>query len=156
MASSSSRPSELRVSDRYDRCIDLSLQRLVYGTLAGGLAGFVFFRTYHADCLLLLCAAVYVYLFKKRERERMKIACTHTHDGKCISRIYVCASSLCVWRTGGGAARVATLAFGSGAGAGSAYADCRREVRHAHTRRIIRETLSAIRLLLLMNVERSV
>ena len=39
------RPAELKVSDRFDRCIDLSLQRLVYGTLAGGLAGMIFFST---------------------------------------------------------------------------------------------------------------
>ena len=39
------RPSELKVSDKYDKCIDVGLQRLVYGTLAGAFAGLVLFRT---------------------------------------------------------------------------------------------------------------
>ena len=45
MEDTGSRPKELRVSDRFDRCIDMAMQRLVYGTLLGGLAGMVFFST---------------------------------------------------------------------------------------------------------------
>ena len=41
-----SRPTELKVSDKYDKCIDLALQRLVYGTLAGAFTGFLFFSKF--------------------------------------------------------------------------------------------------------------
>ena len=37
--------TSLSLHYRFDRCIDISLQRLVYGTLLGGVAGLVFFRT---------------------------------------------------------------------------------------------------------------
>ncbi|KAK9820110.1 hypothetical protein WJX72_006226 [[Myrmecia] bisecta] len=70
--SSSERPKEFYIDEKWDACIDLALRRVVYGGLAGGAAALVLFR--------------------------------------------------------GGGARAASLAFGTGFGAGSAYTDCQREL----------------------------
>ena len=38
------RPKQFTIDEKWDKIIDLSLRRVVYGTLAGGLAGLVLFR----------------------------------------------------------------------------------------------------------------
>ena len=38
------RPKQFAIDEKWDKVIDLSLRRVVYGTLAGGLAGLVLFR----------------------------------------------------------------------------------------------------------------
>ena len=38
------KPKQFTIDEKWDKIIDLSLRRVVYGTLAGGLAGLVLFR----------------------------------------------------------------------------------------------------------------
>jgi hypothetical protein len=81
---------------KWEAAIDLTLRRLVYGSLAGGAAGLLLFRACTYNDILL---------------------------SPCTSRLHlttnlVDCSSLNV---GGAGSRSASLAFGAGAALGSAY-----------------------------------
>ena len=42
----SKRPADLLLDDKWEQCVDLSLRRVVYSSVAGVVAGFVLFREY--------------------------------------------------------------------------------------------------------------
>ena len=90
---------ELHLDSRLDQSIDISLRRVVYGTLAGG--------------------ALAVLLFSKP----CKVPDAVTFRTPSPAE----RSSLCC-SAGGSAARAAAIGFGAGTGAGSAYTECQREV----------------------------
>ena len=51
---SEKRPEEYYISDKWDKCTDLAIRRIVYGTLGGGAAALILFRTFvalHSVCL---------------------------------------------------------------------------------------------------------
>ncbi|BDA41687.1 probable MICOS complex subunit mic10 [Coccomyxa sp. Obi] len=42
--SSSERPPEFYINEKWDKCIDIALRRVVYGSLGGGVAALILFR----------------------------------------------------------------------------------------------------------------
>ena len=59
---SGERPKEYYISDKWDKCTDLAIRRIVYGSLGGGAAALILFRkglhsSNHA-CLTFLRAAL--------------------------------------------------------------------------------------------------
>ena len=50
------RPPELQMDAKWEAAIDLTLRRLVYGSLAGGAAGLMLFGVAVADTLIAVCA----------------------------------------------------------------------------------------------------
>ena len=103
------RPPELSMDAKWEAAIDLTLRRLVYGSLAGGAAGLLLFRA---------CTprAYFDTLLSSLSRPPVLLS-------PCTSRLHlttnlVDCSSLNV---GGAGSRSASLAFGAGAALGSAY-----------------------------------
>ena len=102
------RPPELSMDAKWEAAIDLTLRRLVYGSLAGGAAGLLLFRA---------CTprAYFDTLLSSLARPPSLLS-------PCTSRLHltnlVDCSSLNV---GGAGSRSASLAFGAGAALGSAY-----------------------------------
>ena len=50
---SEERPKEYYISDKWDKCTDLAIRRVVYGSLGGGAAALILFReswTYFLGC----------------------------------------------------------------------------------------------------------
>ena len=47
------RPEEYYISDKWDKCTDLAVRRIVYGTLGGGAAALILFRTCHASLIII-------------------------------------------------------------------------------------------------------
>lgn len=47
------RPEEYYISDKWDKCTDLAVRRIVYGTLGGGAAALILFRTFHTDLMII-------------------------------------------------------------------------------------------------------
>lgn len=43
---SEQRPKEFYISDKWDKCTDLAIRRVVYGSLGGGAAALILFRTH--------------------------------------------------------------------------------------------------------------
>ena len=105
------RPPELSMDAKWEAAIDLTLRRLVYGSLAGGAAGLLLFRAYPT--------ATRMTREKTRPSQRLSRPLPrarppqrkHRSDARFRPSI----------RTGGAGSRSATLAFGAGAALGSAY-----------------------------------
>ena len=97
---SDSRPVEYYIDEKWDKCIDLTLRRVTYSTLAAG-----------AVALVVLS-------------ELFPQICFSPSQGALLNF----PELLQLFTAGGGGVRAATTAFGAGFGAGSAYGDCQREV----------------------------
>ena len=113
------RPPELSMDAKWEAAIDLTLRRLVYGSLAGGAAGLLLFRA---------CTprAYFDTLLSSLSRPPVLLS-------PCTSRLHLttnlvdCSSM----NVGGAGSRSASLAFGAGAALGSAYTG-EQSVIHAH------------------------
>ena len=103
------RPPELSMDAKWEAAIDLTLRRLVYGSLAGGAAGLLLFRA---------CTprAYFDTLLSSLARPPSLLS-------PCTSRLHLTTDPVdCSSPTVGGAgSRSASLAFGAGAALGSAY-----------------------------------
>ena len=97
---SDSRPVEYYIDEKWDKCIDLTLRRVTYSTLAAG-----------AVALVVLS-------------ELFPQICFSPSQGALLNF----PELLQLFTAGGGGVRAATTAFGAGFGAGSAYGNCQREV----------------------------
>ncbi|CAI5972992.1 unnamed protein product [Closterium sp. NIES-65] len=109
MAAPSRRAQDLLMDDKWDLCVDLSLRRVVYSTLAGAATGLVLFSEEphesmgRPDCCRAFLRALNSFLpphpfFPSPSRHP----------------------------SGSPTSRWAALAFGAGCGVGSAYTDCSR------------------------------
>lgn len=97
-------PSELRLTYKWDGCVERALVNTTIGTVAGGLASVVLFRK-------SLCFSYLLYIY------------TLCFTLLFIFKIYIKNKNV----TGGTAMRFALTAFGAGFGAGDAWSKCASE-----------------------------
>lgn len=81
---STDKPSEYKITSRWDRCVENMLVKTGYGTIGAGLASFLLFRTF-CRALLVLC------LMQKRNSARLR-----------STRVAFCSSVLALPDTGVG------------------------------------------------------
>lgn len=117
-------PEKYDVNAKWDACLDLSVRRFVYSSLAGAFGGLLFFSLsplspnfyfFILDIILeLLTSPMYVlHIF----RCIYEIP-TLSHAYKLVDfDLFISGSPVTRW---------ATVAFGAGIGIGSAYTDCSR------------------------------
>lgn len=105
----------LHLDDRWDRLLDLSLRRLCYGTFSGGLAALLLFSELPIGALRLhdmpACMELSTAAWSRATQQ----------DWTLIKR--------CCRLAGGPHLRTAAVAFGAGAGIGSAWQLCNKEVK---------------------------
>lgn len=94
------RPVEYYIDEKWDKCIDLTLRRVTYSSLAAGAVA------------LVALSRLWSYQVLRNTEAGLNFAPFYVH-----------------LVAGGAGVRAATTAFGAGFGAGSAYGDCQREVR---------------------------
>ena len=103
------RPPELSMDATWEAAIDLTLRRLVYGSLAGGAAGLMFFRASPS--------------YASRPTPRRWLFTRDANSLTALDSRLTCSpfDHLVSLSPGGAGTRSASLAFGAGAALGSAY-----------------------------------
>jgi hypothetical protein len=113
------RPAELYIDEKWDRFLDLTLRRTVYGALLGGAAALALLRASpphpRASALRRMSPQRHRSRRSRRSRDAEPLAPLHAPPHTRP------AGSPC--------ARSAALTFGAGVGAGSAWQACSKDVR---------------------------
>ncbi|CAI5510434.1 unnamed protein product [Closterium sp. Naga37s-1] len=128
MAAPSRRAQDLLMDDKWDLCVDLSLRRVVYSSLAGAATGLSLPRVAGRLSPSALAAALVpptptalaFWRMLKSFPLRILLSFPSFHPSPSVN------TSPFLRRAGSPTSRWAALAFGAGCGVGSAYTDCSR------------------------------
>ena len=139
------RPAEFDLDKKWDKVIDLSLRRIVYGSLAAGLTSLVLFSELFQQLFqlsqdtcgkgspALLCNLALCLIFIWR---KLLVKCGIEMSSQCqnpwgrfqLQHSVADKASRYISSVGGASVRMGITGIGAGFGAGSAYADSQREV----------------------------